>query len=145
MSFFRVALGADFRDEQGNALYPDFDLTPLDTEPGLTWEYASLGEEVQGTLIEEFDALVLLLPRFTGVSVPPGGRLSLVARFGVGYDTVDQQVCTKNGIVLTNTPDAVKRPVAVAIMTLMLALTDKLFAKDRITRGAVKTWANRSS
>ena len=50
MSFFRVALGADFRDEQGNALYPDFDLTSLDVEPGLTWEYASIGDRGPGNL-----------------------------------------------------------------------------------------------
>ena len=47
MSFFRVALGAVFCDEQGKARYPDFDLTSMDDEPGLTWEYASLGEEIQ--------------------------------------------------------------------------------------------------
>ncbi|GIR32672.1 MAG: hypothetical protein CM15mP45_19680 [Deltaproteobacteria bacterium] len=73
--------------------------------------------------------MVLLLPRFTGESVPSDGKLALVARFGVGYDTVDQKVCSENGIVLTNTPDAVRRPVAVSIMTLMLALSGKLLSK----------------
>jgi D-3-phosphoglycerate dehydrogenase len=38
----------------------------------------------------------------------------------------------------------VRRPVAVAIMTFMLALTGKLLAKDRITRQGPEGWARRS-
>ena len=128
-SNFRVALDSNFRDVNGNALYPDFDLTPLNQEAELSWNYVDLGEVVSGDALLDYDALVLLLPRFTGESVPSDGKLALVARFGVGYDTVDQEVCNQNGIVLTNTPDAVRRPVAVSIMTLMLALSGKLLSK----------------
>jgi phosphoglycerate dehydrogenase-like enzyme len=42
------------------------------------------------------------------------------------------------------TPDGVRRPVAVAIMTFMLALSGKVFAKDRITRQGPEGWARRS-
>jgi D-3-phosphoglycerate dehydrogenase len=38
----------------------------------------------------------------------------------------------------------VRRPVAVAIITLMVALTGRLFAKDRITRQGPEGWAKRS-
>ena len=141
---FQVAFDSNFRDAQGNPLYPDFDLEALNQEPGLSWNYMDLGEVVQGEDLEGYDALVLLLPRFSAESVSTDGRLSLVARFGVGYDTVDQQVCTENGIVLTNTPDAVRRPVAVSIMTLMMALTGRIFIKDRITRGGGQAWSQRS-
>ena len=122
-SNFRVALDSNFRDVNGNALYPDFDLTPLNLEPELSWNYVDLGDVVSGDILLDYDALVLFLPRFTGESIPSDGKLALVARFGVGYDTVVQEVCNQNGIVLTNTPDAVRRPVAVSIMTLMLALS----------------------
>ena len=110
-SNYRVALDSNFRDVNGNALYPDFDLTPLNQEAELSWNYVDLGEVVRGNALLDYDALVLLLPRFTGESVPSDGKLSLVARFGVGYDTVDQKVCSENGIVLTSTPDAVRRPL----------------------------------
>jgi len=60
--------------------------------------------------------------------------LAHVARFGVGYDTVDVEACSDNGIALTITPDGVRRPVAVSIITLMLACTGKLLIKDRMTR-----------
>ena len=62
------------------------------------------------------------------------GRLGIVARFGVGYDTVDVDACTEAGIAVVITPDGVRRPVAVTILTLILALAGKLFDKDRITR-----------
>ena len=39
--------------------------------------------------LADFDALILLAHRFTKDSIHPNGRLAVVARFGVGYDTVD--------------------------------------------------------
>jgi phosphoglycerate dehydrogenase-like enzyme len=42
------------------------------------------------------------------------------------------------------TPDGVRRPVAVSVITLMLALTGKLLAKDRLTREAAAGYARRS-
>ena len=43
------------------------------------------------------DALILLVPKFTAASVPADGKLAVVARFGVGYDSVDVPACTENG------------------------------------------------
>jgi phosphoglycerate dehydrogenase-like enzyme len=41
-------------------------------------------------------------------SVPAAGsRLSVVARFGVGFDSVDVDACTAAGIAVTITPDGV--------------------------------------
>jgi len=86
----------------------------------------------------------LLAHRFAADSVPKSGRLGVIARFGVGYDTVDVDACTKAGIALVITPDGVRRPVAVSIITLMLALTGKLMAKDRLTREAAAGFAKRA-
>ena len=58
----------------------------------------------------------------------------LVARFGVGYDTVDVAACTRNNVLLTITPSGVRRPVAVSALALLLALSHKLLTKDRLTR-----------
>ena len=66
-----------------------------------------------------------------------------MARFGVGYDTVDVEACTKAGIALVITPDGVRRPVAVSIITLMLALTGKLMIKDALTREGPAGFARR--
>jgi D-3-phosphoglycerate dehydrogenase len=68
----------------------------------------------------------------------------VIARFGVGYDTVDVDACTDAGIALVITPDGVRRPVAVSIITLMLALTGKLMVKDRLAREGAAGFARRS-
>ena len=99
---------------------------------------------IQAADLEGFDALILLIPRIEPESFPRDGRLAIIARFGVGYDTVNVQACTDHGCALVITPDGVRRPVAVAIMTFMLALSGKLFAKDRITREGPEGWARRS-
>ena len=61
-------------------------------------------------------------------------RLRVIARFGVGYDSVDVDACTRAGVLLTITPDGVRRPVATAALTLLLALAHRLRNKDRLVR-----------
>jgi phosphoglycerate dehydrogenase-like enzyme len=99
---------------------------------------------MSGDVLKDFDALILLAPKFTRSSVVAESRLAVVARFGVGYDTVDVDACTDNEIPLVITPDGVRRPVAVSILTLMLALTGKLIVKNQLTREGSAGFAKRS-
>jgi D-3-phosphoglycerate dehydrogenase len=141
---FRVALSGDFRKADGTPTYPDFDLAPLRAAAGVETAFLAGASPIAAAELEEFDALILLAHRFAAESVPQSGRLGLVARFGVGYDTVDVDACTRAGIALVITPDGVRRPVAVSILTLMLALTGRLMVKDRLTRAAAAGFARRS-
>ncbi len=61
-------------------------------------------------------------------------RVRLIARHGVGFDAVDLAAMSAQGVIVTNTPDAVRRPVATAALTYVLALAQKLLVKDRLTR-----------
>jgi len=135
MSVFRIALSADFKKPDGSPAFPMFDLAPLSNDPNIELEYAV---PVEGRMTAEsltgFDALILLAANFDADSIPADGRLSVVARFGVGYDNVDVDACSKAGIGVCITPDGVRRPVAVTILTFILALAGKLFDKDRLTR-----------
>jgi len=75
------------------------------------------------------------VPRVTAASVARDDcRVRVIARNGVGYDTVDVAACAAKGITVTNTPHAIRRPVAVAALTLIFALSGKLFTKDRLVR-----------
>jgi phosphoglycerate dehydrogenase-like enzyme len=141
---FRVALSGDFKKADGSPTYPDFDLTPLKTARNVEMVFLESHNPLRAEQLEDFDALILLAHRFTADSVPKSGRLAAVARFGVGYDTVDVPALSKAGIALVITPDGVRRPVAVSIITLMLALTGKLMIKDRLTREAQAGFAKRS-
>jgi phosphoglycerate dehydrogenase-like enzyme len=141
---FRVALSGDFKQPDGSPTYPDFDLEPLRNAPGVEMVFLESASPIRAEQLENFDALILLAHRFEATSVPQSGRLAAVARFGVGYDTVDVDACTRAGIALVITPDGVRRPVAVSVITLMLALTGKLMVKDRMTREAAAGYARRS-
>jgi phosphoglycerate dehydrogenase-like enzyme len=145
MSAFRVALSADFRKADGSPAYPMFDLAPLTSRRNVEVDYVAPAEGVMpAAALADYDALILLAHKFTAASIPANGRLAAVARFGVGYDTVDVPACTKAGVALVITPDGVRRPVAVAIMTFILALTGKLMVKDRLTRAASAGFAQRA-
>ncbi|HSA82449.1 MAG TPA: NAD(P)-dependent oxidoreductase [Geminicoccaceae bacterium] len=144
MSKFRVALSGDFKKPDGSAAFPDFDLAPLERNPAVDYAYIQTNGVITAKDLTGFDALILLIPRIEPESFPADGRLAIIARFGVGYDTVNVQACTDHACALAITPDGVRRPVAVSIMTFMLALTGKLMQKDRITRRGPEGWAKRS-
>ncbi len=146
MERYRVALSADFQKSDGSSAFPSFDLSPLDADPHIEWAYVPL---VDGRIPAEdmagFDALILLAGRFDADSLPGDGRLSLVARFGVGYDNVDVAACSASDVAVVITPSGVRRPVAVAILTFILALSGRLLIKDRLTRSGPDGWAQRGA
>lgn len=145
MSKFRVALSGDFRKADGSPTYPSFDLSPLTTNPDVETVFVDAVDGVMPAAgLAGCDALILLVPKFGKASVPPDSRLAVVARFGVGYDSVDVPACTEAGIALCITPDGVRRPVAVSILTFILALSQKLLVKDRLCRQGPEGWAKRS-
>lgn len=144
MSSFRVALSGDFKKADGSQAFPDFDLSPLDGNPAVDYEYIPANGVIKAKVLEGFDALILLVPRIEQLSFPKDGRLAVIARFGVGYDNVDLKACTNNDCALAITPDGVRRPVAVSVISLMLALTSKLLIKDKLTRQGPKGWAKRN-
>jgi phosphoglycerate dehydrogenase-like enzyme len=132
---FRVGVTRDFLGSDGRITFGDIGLSLLDRQPNLMWEFlAENTPELRPNQIRDYDALLVLGPRVTTATLEGVERLAIVARFGVGYDTVDVEACTRNGVMLTITPDGVRRPVATAAMALLLALSHKLLIKDRLTR-----------
>jgi len=138
---FRVGLSADFRNADGSPTFRDFDLAPLMTDTGVEVSFLEPESVLSSSQLEDIDALILLAHRFGRHSVPKSGRLGVIARFGVGYDSVDVKACTDAGIALVITPESVRRPVAVAIITLMLALT----VKEKLTRAGAQGFAQRGA
>jgi len=142
---FRVGLSADFRTADGSLTFRDFDLAPLVNDPRIEMSFLEPEAVLSSRQLEDIDALILLAHRFDRASVPKSGRLGVIARFGVGYDTVDVQACSDAGIALVITPESVRRPVAVSILTLMLALTGKLTIKEKLTRAGAAGFAQRGA
>ncbi len=71
-------------------------------------------------------AILAGMEHLNGATLAAASELRVIARSGVGFDTVDVPWCTAHGIVVTNTPGALSDAVAEETMALMLALTRHL-------------------
>jgi phosphoglycerate dehydrogenase-like enzyme len=132
---FRVGLTRDMRSADGGSALGDLGLDMLEQVDGLEWDFlARDAAELAPELVEGYDALLVFGPAVTRATLQGVERLRLVARLGVGYDTIDVDALTERGILLTITPDAVRRPVGAGAMALLLALSHQLVLKDRLTR-----------
>jgi D-3-phosphoglycerate dehydrogenase len=141
---FKLGIVRDVLNAVGKPSFGTRALDVLKANPRLAWEYtAESVKEITPDIAARYDGLYVNSSRVSAASVARGDcRLRIVARHGVGYDAVDVPALTAKRIVLTNTPIAVRRPVAVATLTLLFALAGRLFAKDRITRAG--RWSDRN-
>ena len=132
---FRVGITRDTLRADGTSIFDPRALQIVD-EAKLQWEFIPDNvKELTAAHGAQYDALCVLNPKVPAAVVSaPDSRVRIVARMGVGYDSVDVKACTENGVILTNTPDGVRRPVATSILTLILALSHKLATKDSLTR-----------
>jgi D-3-phosphoglycerate dehydrogenase len=71
--------------------------------------------------VHSADGLIVGLPPVTGHLMESSPRLIIIARHGVGYDSVDVKAATDLGIVVTNTPGVNSDAVAEFTYGLLLA------------------------
>lgn len=132
---FRIGYTKDFLNAKGEVGWGDIALDRFNGVPEIELSYLERDERVlTAENAGDYDALGVLAPRITADLVDKAPRLTVVARFGVGYDSVDIDACTRNGIVVTITPDGIRRPMASTGMAFLLALAHRVIDKDRITR-----------
>jgi phosphoglycerate dehydrogenase-like enzyme len=133
---FEVGITRDFIAENGHLTYKDIGLRLLEAESRC--HYAFLAEHqnpVRPEQIAGLDAVLSLTPGWKAETFAAGAeRLLIVARFGVGYDMCDVAALTAHDVLLTITPGATDLPVAGGVLAMMLALSRRLFAKDRLVR-----------
>lgn len=139
---FRLLFTADFHDAEGALRYRDIG---LDTLPGSTIEADFMARhlpEIAPYQLKGADGVIVLTPRVTAASLAENPDLLAIARFGVGYDTVDVDACTDANVLLLIASGAVDRPVAEATIGWMIALTHHMRTKDRLVRES--RWVDRS-
>jgi len=129
---FRVGVTADVRNPDGTIV---FDLSLLDDAPEAEWEFlVEATRELRPDQVAGFDGLVVFSPRVTAATLAGADRLRVLARLGVGYDSVDVDACTEAGVLLTIAPDGIRRPMASSAMAFVLALAHRLLQKDKNVR-----------
>jgi phosphoglycerate dehydrogenase-like enzyme len=127
---FRVGVTRDLRRADGSLVFAPVGLDALE-RAGLGWEFLSHDvAELTPELLAGYDGLFHFSPRVSRASLEGVQRLGILARHGVGLDAVDLDACTERGIVVTVTPEGVRRPMASAALALMLALAHRLVERD---------------
>ena len=133
---FKVGITRDVLDARGEPSFGRAALACLDSAANIDWEY--LPEKVAELTADHgaaYDALYINAARAPAALVARQDcRLRVVARHGVGYDSVDVPAMTRAGVLVTNTPWAMPRPVATIALTFVLALAGKMVLKDKLTR-----------
>ena len=92
-------------------------------------------------LAADADALILGLDRCDADVIEAAARLRVIARFGVGTDSVDLEAARRRGVTVTNTPGANTVAVAELTMGLIVALARDLPNSVEATRAGA--WSRR--
>jgi len=139
---YRLAVTGDQVRPDGASIFGDIGLDRL-AEHNIEWEVVPVGDRSlkPGSLVG-FDALLMMGGAALTRDDLIGTRLRHVARFGAGYDAIDVPACTDAGVVVTNTPGALRVPMAHAALTMLFALAHNLVPKDRLVRSG--RWDDRT-
>ena len=142
---FKLGISSDLLTKYGKPCFGEQPLEALYKKKQIFVEWMDPSIKILSEKeTSKYDAILLNSPKLMKDSInPKNNKLKIVSRFGVGYDSVDLDILKKNKIILTNTPNAVRRPVAVASLTMILSLSGKLMIKDNLLRKGL--WNERTN
>ncbi len=138
----RIGLTADLFDTRKRPVFGDAPLE-LFAQAGLEWEVLPPdGPSISQDALADFDALFIGGGRVDAAALAKDkGRLRVLARNGVGFDALDIPALTERGILVTNTPVAIRHSVATIALAFILSLSLRLPLKSRLPREG--RWAER--
>ena len=141
MKRLHVAVTSDLRTAAGEVAFGAEAFADLASQMDLRFLPDDVSRLSPGQLAD-YDALLHLSGNtIGGVQLGGAHRLGLIARLGVGTDQIDLNACTDAGVLVSITPEAIRRPMATGAVAMILALTVDLPAKDRLVRRG--DWAAR--
>ena len=133
---FRIASTRDLLKGDGTPAFNEAAFDELKRNADIQWEWLPEDlAEITPDIAARYDGLHVNAPLVTAETVARDDcRVKIIARNGVGFDNCDVVACAAKNITVTNTPKAIQRPVAVAALTLVFALSGRLMDKDRLVR-----------
>ncbi|MEZ5353632.1 MAG: NAD(P)-dependent oxidoreductase [Bryobacteraceae bacterium] len=132
---FRIGVSPDYYTEARESLDAVVSATLAGVEGIVVESMGDLpGLVATPESLNRFDAIFALAVHIKADSLAGVDRPAIVARWGVGYDRIDVEALTAHDVALSITPNSVRRPVAEAIFTLILALAKNLPEQDRVAR-----------
>jgi len=141
-----VAITRDFMTTRGDLYFDQSALEALYAEPRIRVQILDDPAPTRITADHAAQFHMIIMKRSPLPAEALGGtdqRLVLVARNGVGVDHLDVAACTRNGVMIAVTPEAVRRPVASSIMAFILALSHRIPLRDLMTRSG--RWTERNN
>ena len=99
--------------------------------------------EINPGQVAGFDMVMNWYPRWTRHSFESSEQLVSIHRVGVGYDKIDLAAATEAGVMLCITPKSNTRPMALTVLTYLLALSMRIRTMDKLTRDG--RWQERTN
>lgn len=132
---FRVGISHDFAIDAKGRYEAAVD-SVLGHNPNIHVELMPAAEDDWPSRVDldSYDAILALNTRVGPPNLEGLERLALISRWGVGYDRIDTEAITRAGVALSITPNAVRRPVAEAAISLILASTLNLVFQHQIVQ-----------
>jgi phosphoglycerate dehydrogenase-like enzyme len=84
--------------------------------------------------LQETSAVLVSMEKVNDAYLSKAPKLGVVARFGVGYDTVDVSACTRRGVYVGYTPDVLSAAVADLTWALILGWMRRIAELDGYAR-----------
>lgn len=111
---------------------------------GVTVDYVQeVSEASYAPRIEKADALVIRTQPLSAATIARAGRLKVVSRHGVGYDSVDLNALNTRGIALTIVGDVNSVSVAEHAIMQLLASAKRVLPADHSVRDGAWGWRNK--
>ena len=104
--------------------------------------FEPLSDEEFREAIAESSAAIIVMKKIDDNFLDLAPKLKIVARYGVGYDNVDVEACTKRGVYVTITPNVLSDAVADLVYALIFSLTRRICEADKFVR---TEWAKKKT
>jgi D-3-phosphoglycerate dehydrogenase / 2-oxoglutarate reductase len=113
---------------------------PLDLMEATGWDLTAnpKGRRLRAGEVEEMldgkDAVIAGTEPYNRETIAHADRLKVIARVGIGLDSVDLEYCRERGVTVTYTPDAPSQSVAELTVGQIINLARHLHETDRSVR-----------
>ena len=115
-------------------IVPKEGLTELMEKFDVTYSEEPFTREYVLENLHKYDALLLMGQKADKELIEAGENLKLISLNAVGFDHVDIEFAKSKGIVVSNSPQAVRVPTAEMTFALLLAAAKRLAFYDKIVR-----------
>lgn len=115
-------------------IVPKAGLTELMEKFDVTYSETPFSREYVLKELHNFDGLLLMGQKADKELIEAGKNLKIISLNAVGFDHVNIEFAKSKGIVVSNSPQAVRVPTAEMTFALLLAATKRLAFYDKIVR-----------